>query len=196
MTPRERVLTAISHRQPDRVPCDFWAEEPTWRRLLEHVGHDDRDRLLDELEVDVRHLDAPSLPERAIGDGVFQNFWGERYLYQATPWGPMREDVRGALADATSLSELESFAWPHPDQFDYSAAVGPVPAVGEPRTALRIRRHLAATRTGPRLGRHVRGHAGATRMGALSQPDLHRLLQAWTTRGRQKRLADASTSIC
>ena len=121
MNPRERVLTAISHGQPDRVPCDFWAEEPTWRRLLEHVGHDDRDRLLDELEVDVRHLDAPTLPERAIGGGVFQNFWGERYVYQATPWGPMREDVRGALADATSLSELESFAWPHPDQFDYSA---------------------------------------------------------------------------
>jgi uroporphyrinogen decarboxylase len=121
MTPRERVLTAISHCQPDRVPCDFWAEEPTWRRLLEHVGYEDRNRLLDELEVDVRHLTAPSLPERAIGGGVFQNFWGERYLYQATPWGPMREDVRGALADATSLSELESFEWPQPDQFDYSA---------------------------------------------------------------------------
>ncbi len=39
MTPRERVLMALQHRQPDRVPCDFWAEEPTWRRLFEHVGY-------------------------------------------------------------------------------------------------------------------------------------------------------------
>jgi uroporphyrinogen decarboxylase len=121
MTPRQRVLTALAHRTPDRLPCDFWAEEPTWRRLLEHVGHADKPRLLDELEVDVRHLDVPTLPERAIGDGVYQNFWGERYIYQDTPWGPMREDVRGALAEATTFGELESFPWPHPDQLDYTA---------------------------------------------------------------------------
>ncbi len=59
MTPRERVLTALSHRQPDRTPCDFWAEEPTWNRLLAHSGHNDRNRLLDELAVDIRHLDLP-----------------------------------------------------------------------------------------------------------------------------------------
>ena len=32
----------------------------------------------------------------------------------------MREDIRGALADAQSLAELEQFAWPTPDLFDYS----------------------------------------------------------------------------
>ena len=32
MTPRERVLTALDHRKPDRTPRDFWAEEPTWQR--------------------------------------------------------------------------------------------------------------------------------------------------------------------
>jgi uroporphyrinogen decarboxylase len=120
VTPRERVLMALEHRRPDRVPCDFWAEEPTWKRLLQHVGFDDRDRLLDDLEVDVRHVSLPALPEQALGGGVFQNFWGERYTYQSTPWGPMREDVRGALADATEFSDLESFPWPTPDQFDYS----------------------------------------------------------------------------
>jgi len=120
MKPRERVLAAVAHRQPDRVPCDFWAETPTWKRLLTHVGHEDRNRLLRDLEVDVRHLELPALPELDVGGGTFQNFWGERYIYRTTPWGPMREDVRGALADATSLSELESFAWPTPDLFDYA----------------------------------------------------------------------------
>ena len=120
MTPRERVLTAIEHRQPDRTPCDFWAEDCTWTRLLAHVGHNDRERLLTDLGVDVRHLDVPSPPERAVGNGVCQNFWGERYVYRQTAWGPMREDVRGALCDAECFADLERFAWPTPDVFDYS----------------------------------------------------------------------------
>ncbi len=120
MSPRERVLSALAHKQPDRTPCDFWAEPPTWNRLLAHVGHGDRDRLLDDLGVDVRHLEAPAPPDRPIGDGLLQNFWGERFVLQPTPWGPMREDVKGALAGAKALADLESFEWPTPDCLDRS----------------------------------------------------------------------------
>ena len=120
MTPRQRVLAALDGRRPDRTPRDFWAEEPAWNRLLAHVACADRDRLLDELGVDVRHLEAPGPAPREVGGGVFQNFWGERFVYHATPWGPMREDVPGALADATSLADLQRFDWPGPDVFDYS----------------------------------------------------------------------------
>ena len=119
MTPRQRVLTALEHRSPDRTPRDFWAEPATWNRLLAHVGHDDKDRLLDELGIDVRHLEAAGPAERALGDGLYQNFWGERYVYRQTPWGPMREDGPGALAGARTLAELEDFDWPTPDVFDY-----------------------------------------------------------------------------
>jgi uroporphyrinogen decarboxylase len=121
MTPRERVLTALSHRWPDRTPRDFWAEEPTWKRLLAHLGYDDRDRVLDQLGVDMRHLELPNPPERPLGGGPYQNFWGERYVYRQTPWGPMREDGPGALVEAQSLADLESFNWPTPDQFDHAA---------------------------------------------------------------------------
>ncbi|MCR4414936.1 MAG: hypothetical protein NUV77_21160 [Thermoguttaceae bacterium] len=121
MTPRDRVLAALHHCQPDRTPTDFWAEEPTWRRLLAHVGHGDRDRVLDDLGVDVRHLEVPNPPERAIGNGMYRNFWGEQYVYRDTPWGPMREDMRGALAEAKSLADLEGFDWPTPDVFDHSS---------------------------------------------------------------------------
>jgi len=119
MSPRDRVLTALSHQPPDRTPRDFWAEPPAWRRLFEYA-HEDKDQLLDSLGVDVRHLEAPAPPERALADGVFQNFWGERFVYQATPWGPLREDSQGALAGARSLSELEAFDWPTPDCLDRS----------------------------------------------------------------------------
>jgi uroporphyrinogen decarboxylase len=120
MTSRERVLTALGHEQPDRTPRDFWAEPPTWKRLFAHVGHEDKDKLLDSLGVDVRHLEAPAPAERAIGGGTFQNFWGERFIYQPTPWGPLREDAKGALAGAESFDELEAFDWPTPDCIDRS----------------------------------------------------------------------------
>ncbi|MBM4089205.1 MAG: hypothetical protein FJ276_07220 [Planctomycetes bacterium] len=120
MTSRERVLAALRHEQPDRTPRDFWAEPPTMNRLFAYVGHTDKDRLLDTLGVDVRHLETPAPPECEVSPGLFQNFWGERYVFQSTPWGPMREDGKGALAGATRFSELESFPWPTPDCLDRS----------------------------------------------------------------------------
>ena len=120
MISRERVLAALRHEPPDRTPRDFWAEPPAWNRLLAHVGHSDRDRLLDWLGVDMRHLEAGSPTERELGGGVFQNFWGERFVFKQTPWGPMREDVKGALGHANSLAELEAFDWPTPDCLDRS----------------------------------------------------------------------------
>src|ERR1035438_918825 len=124
MTSRERVLVRSGHEQSDRTPRDFWAEPPTWKRLFAHVGHEDKDKLLDSLGVDVRHLEAPAPAERAIGGGTFQNFWGERFIYQPTPWGPLREDAKGALAGAESFGELEAFAWPSPDCIDRSQLKG------------------------------------------------------------------------
>lgn len=120
VTPRERVLTALSHQQPDRTPADFWAEPPTLNRLYACLGHRDHERLLRWLEVDVRHLSVPTPADVAVGPGIWQNYWGERFIYRDTPWGPMREDLAGALSEATTLSDLQAFSWPTPDLFDYS----------------------------------------------------------------------------
>lgn len=120
MTSRERVLSTLRHEQPDRVPRDFWAEPPTWNHLLTHTGLKDKREFLDKLGVDVRHLEGPTIPEREIANSVFQNFWGERFTQQPTPWGPMRHDMKGALAEARSFSELEAFDWPTPDCIDRS----------------------------------------------------------------------------
>jgi uroporphyrinogen decarboxylase len=106
---------------PDRAPCNFWAEPPALQRLFNYVGHSDSDRLLSQLRVDIRRLDAIAPVERAIGNGVYQNFWGERFVRRLTPWGPMREDTKGALAGAGSLSELKAFDWPTPDILDHSS---------------------------------------------------------------------------
>ena len=120
MSPRERVIAAITRETPDRTPRDFWAEPPTLNRLFKYLGYSDEERLLKKLGVDIRHLNALQPPEREISSDVYQNFWGERYIYQPTPWGKMREDIPGALADARNLSELEAFTWPTVDCFDYA----------------------------------------------------------------------------
>lgn len=120
MTPRERVLMAIAHQQPDRTPRDFWAEPATWNRLYAFVGHSEKDRLLEQLGVDLRHLEASAPPDQPIGNGILQNFWGERFVMQPTPWGPMRHDIKGALAGAKTFADLECFPWPTPDCLDRS----------------------------------------------------------------------------
>ncbi len=120
MTPQERVLAAIAHQKPDRIPRDFWAEPATWNRLLAYLGHQDKERVLRDLQIDIWHLEVPGPPEISVGGGVYQNFWGERYIYRQTPWGPVREDTRGALAEAQTFADLEQFPWPTPDLFDYS----------------------------------------------------------------------------
>ena len=120
MNSRERVLTALKHEKTDRVPRNFWAEYPTWNRLFQYYGHQDQERVLQDLDIDIRLLQPIFPPERPLGNGLFRNFWGERYLYQETGWGLMREDISGVLNDVTQFEEIESFDWPSPDDFDYS----------------------------------------------------------------------------
>ncbi len=121
MNSRDRVLTALNHQAPDRTPRDFWAEPPTWNRLFQFLGHEDKERLLADLEIDVRHLAVSSPPEKQLENGIVRNFWGEQYVYRPTSWGPMREDVNGALEGAQSLDDFQRFAWPSPNDFDYSS---------------------------------------------------------------------------
>ncbi len=120
MNSRERVLAAVNHTAPDRTPRNFWAEPPSWNRLFEHLGHTDKERLLRELGIDIRILEVPGPPDQVLDGGVHRNFWGEQFVYRPTHWGPMREDVRGALSEARSFAEIESFDWPSPELFDYS----------------------------------------------------------------------------
>ena len=89
LTPRERVLAALRHERPDRTPRDFWAEPPAWSRLEAHLGTGDRDRILERLGIDVRHLDAPSPPERPIGGSLFENYWGNRGAGFFAAWRPL-----------------------------------------------------------------------------------------------------------
>ena len=40
ITPRERVLTALRHEQPDRIPVDFLATPEIWQHLVDTIQPD------------------------------------------------------------------------------------------------------------------------------------------------------------
>jgi len=119
MNSRERVLAAIRHQAVDRVPYDFWAEDAAMERIYKTIEHRDFEKLLKDLNVDIRHIEAV-MPEEKNCGAYYQNYWGERYIYNQTPWGPVREDIPGVFSNAETLEDLENFDWPLPDSFDYS----------------------------------------------------------------------------
>ena len=38
MTPRERILAAIDHKDVDRIPTDYWGTAETTQKLMNGLG--------------------------------------------------------------------------------------------------------------------------------------------------------------
>ncbi len=123
MTKKERVAAAIKREPVDRVPYNFAAENDTQEKLYRHFGFHDYDMLLDAFNPDILRVNADFPPEKDMG-GYYQNCWGERYVYRQTEYGPVREDMAGALSGATTLKELQDFDWPKNGGVDYSRLPG------------------------------------------------------------------------
>jgi uroporphyrinogen decarboxylase len=97
VTSRERVRTALAHREPDRVPADFLATPAVWDRLIGHLElapaadapaeYVDplREALLRHLEIDLRVLSYDMFcdpPEAVVAGGAVE-WWGA--LDRSTP---------------------------------------------------------------------------------------------------------------
>ncbi len=120
LTPRERVLLALSHRGTDRIPVDFLATPETWAGLQEYLGAADPDTLLQDLGADLRHprqpYIGPRIEERA--DGSWVDPWGVRRKRIRHDRGAYDEIVEHPLAGLRDLAELERYPWPRPDWWD------------------------------------------------------------------------------
>jgi uroporphyrinogen decarboxylase len=130
---RERVMTALEHREPDRIPIDLWAEKTVVARLLEHYQVEDREALLRRLGVDLRYVMGPSFEGqqlRVLPDGKVQDHWGvvRRFMTvdgvdrtgRQWTWTYKHVD-RAPLEGASSVKEIEAHEWPTADLWDYSA---------------------------------------------------------------------------
>ena len=59
MTSRERVSLALAHKEPDRVPIDYWGSAEITGRLLKHLGLSTLEQLLNHFDVDFRYIEGP-----------------------------------------------------------------------------------------------------------------------------------------
>ena len=138
MLPRQRILTALAHQEPDHVPLDIGATDVTginaiaYRRLLPHLGFPEPANIpiLDFVQ-QLAQIDEPVLQRlnshcRGIFPGPssswkFQLQEDDQYTWFIDEWGiTWRKPKDGGfyydiahfpLADA-SLADLEAYPWP------------------------------------------------------------------------------------
>lgn len=132
MTPRERVLTALGHKEPDRVPLDLGGlsttiETDPYQELKEHLGitsetklflrdHvDPPEELLEEFQIDTRYVRI-GRPQRfkvqIDADNSYLDEWGTRWRKPESSlyWDPVDWPLKNA-----AIEDLETYAWPDPD---------------------------------------------------------------------------------
>jgi uroporphyrinogen decarboxylase len=139
MTPRERVLAALSHTQPDFTPSDYFATPEIHQALLTHFGIEkaqgpavamggsvsilEDGRVAERLGTDIRYINPPYIgpPLQKFADGSSMNIWGIRRRPVKNEYGDYAEPIETPYAAWTTVEEVDRFAWPNPDWFDYSA---------------------------------------------------------------------------
>ena len=123
MTPRERVLAALAHTEPDFTPCDYFATPEIHQALVEHFGLADKAEIAERLGTDIRYIKppytGPPLPE--FDDASVMNIWGVRRRPMSNEYGEYSEPVGLPYAGWTTVEEAETFPWPDPDAYDYDA---------------------------------------------------------------------------
>jgi len=144
MTSRERILAALSHRQPDRVPLDLGGTVNStmvlegYERLAAHFGVTAPPRIIhrmmrvvdiDEgvlapLQIDTR-LVFPGGPTKGLaadlGPHRYRDMWG---VERAQPEGSYHYDLAGSpLAGDISASDILKYPWPDPDDPGFTAGL-------------------------------------------------------------------------
>lgn len=127
MTSRERIITALNHKQPDRVPAAFECVESVYKKLMKHYNFSDREQLYNKFGIDTRYI-APKYigPELktyrdSIGNLVEQSYWGFELTYHWT--GKEYNTITSyyPLANIKSVSDVDNYNWPKADWFDYES---------------------------------------------------------------------------
>lgn len=119
MNSRERWLALLAGKKADRIPTDYWATGEVTRRLCADLGCATLDDLFRKLHIDApRHVGArPTRTEHPVIPGA--NIWGIRHQGVTYGSGTYSEAVSHPLAGVRSPDDVDAFAWPSPEDFDY-----------------------------------------------------------------------------
>jgi len=122
MRPKERVLTAMRHEEPDRVPL-FYRDIPEVDvRLQNDLGLKSREELFQYFDIDFRWAGpkyvGPALENPATG--VQRDIWGVEFKYVPASYGGYWEPVSSPLMGQTDPAVLDDYPWPQLDWFDFS----------------------------------------------------------------------------
>lgn len=122
LTPRERVLRAVNHVQPDRPPITIYVTPEIDCALRNHFSPAD---YIQAFEVDFRavaprDLRAPRIPEPGSGIARY-DIWGTGYRdVPNNAGGVYSEACDLTLARLQTMDDVLAHPWPSPDDYDYS----------------------------------------------------------------------------
>ena len=122
MISKERVLTSLSHNQPDRTPCNYLGTPEADEKLKTHFATDSMETVLEKLGVDMRIVDAPYVgPElQRWDDGRYEDYWGHIRKPIKNQAGVYNEAVELPYADFKTVADVDNARWPKAEWFDYS----------------------------------------------------------------------------
>jgi len=131
MTSKQRVLTAVNHRRPDRVPVDYGAHGRVSEALKRYLGLGADTDLLRLFEVDLRGV-APGIKWQAspvcyadptkevTEDGLYIDLWGVGFRRAQTETGEYIDIAYHPLTELESVEDLDKREYMNPDDWDYS----------------------------------------------------------------------------
>lgn len=136
MRPRERVLAAMNHEEPDRVPLDLAQATgdgitlAAYINLVRHLGFGERpiqvkekrgqtarpdEDVLQRLHIDFRRVElgvADGWKDIQIDERSYRDEWG---VVRTMPPGGYYYDLTGApFSDDATLSAIANYSWPDP----------------------------------------------------------------------------------
>lgn len=143
MTSRQRVLTALTHEEPDTVPMalgggPYGLVDDLYLRLVDYLdlgqpvppfrsGHNISymdDRLLEKLGTDLRYCWPRLLPNSPVNPGPDENTFYDSYGQVWKRALPYYYSGNGLLKEATSIDDIERLVrWPDPSDPRWMAGV-------------------------------------------------------------------------
>ena len=133
MSSRERVLTALSHQEPDRIPLALWGSyytlnDETYFNILKHMNLGEPvppfrryksrnsnyydDRVLERLGIDTRYVWSGFTDLGGAKPDTMVDAWGVKWKRM----GPNITSVGAPLAGA-NIEDVERYPWPDPEKY-------------------------------------------------------------------------------